>query len=265
MGNVRYTDKVSKNMRGMIAPVDDANVHSRASVGQEQRVGEYFFIGTDKLMPFGNQARLRFDEKELEELKASIENHGILQPLHISKSRTQEGMFEIISGERRWRASKMLSLERVPCIILKEGQKTNEIAIIENIQRCDLHPLELARAYAELITMKHTQVAVAKSLGISPKVISETLKLLEIPKSLQKELIEKNIRSRDTLRRIVKEKSMPIKGSDKQSVLRISIVQDHLVLQKAGMDRLSELSKKELKSVLVSLVEELDAQIKKRA
>ncbi len=254
MGKVRYTDKVSESMRGMITPVSAG----RASIGQEQRVAEYFYIQTEKLIPFANQARVHFDEKELDELKQSIERHGVIQPLQVIKSPNQEGLYEVISGERRLRAANLLNMERVPCIIIKDTEKKQEIAIIENIQRCDLHPLELARAYADLLAIKQTQAAVATSLGVSPQSVSETLKLLEIPHALQNELIEKNVRSRDTLRRIVKEKALPVALKGKQSVLRVSLSQNTLSVQKMGLERLTPQNRKVLIGILKDLMGELE-------
>jgi ParB family chromosome partitioning protein len=254
MGKVRYTDKVSESMRGMITPVSAG----RASIGQEQRVAEYFYIQTEKLVPFANQARVHFDEKELDELKQSIERHGVIQPLQVIKSPNQEGSYEVISGERRLRAANLLNIERVPCIIIKDTEKKQEIAIIENIQRCDLHPLELARAYADLLAIKQTQAAVATSLGVSPQSVSETLKLLEIPHALQNELIEKNVRSRDTLRRIVKEKALPVALKGKQSVLRVSLSQNTLSVQKMGLERLTPQNRKVLIDILKDLLGELE-------
>ena len=254
MGKVRYTDKVSESMRGMITPVSAG----RASIGQEQRVAEYFYIQTDKLVPFANQARVHFDAKELNELRQSIETHGVIQPLQVIKSPSQEGLYEVVSGERRLRAANLLHMERVPCIIIKDTDKKQEIAIIENIQRCDLHPLELARAYADLLTIKQTQAAVAQALGISPQSISETLKLLEIPHALQNELIEKNVRSRDTLRRIVKEKALPTTLKGKQSVLRVSLSQNTLSVQRTGLERLTPQNRKILIDILTDLMSELE-------
>lgn len=254
MGNVRYTNKVSESMRNMIAP----GTPGRASIGHEQRVGEYFYIQAEKLIPFSNQARVHFDEKELAELKQSIENHGILQPLQIIKSPREEGFYEVVSGERRLRAANLIGLERLPCIIIKDTDKSNEIAIIENIQRSDLHPLELAHAYGDLLQIKHTQAAVAQSLGVSPQSVSDTLKLLEIPEDVQKELIEKNIRSRDTLRRIVKEKALPSAVGDKRSVLRISLDKDTLGVQKTRLERLTAHNRRSLISILSDIVQELE-------
>ena len=254
MGKVRYTDKVSESMRGMITP----SGIGRSSIGQEQRVGEYFYIQTEKLVPFANQARVHFDEKELEELKQSIAVHGVIQPLQVIKSSEQDGCYEVISGERRLRAANLLSMERVPCIILKDVAKRHEIAIIENIQRSDLHPLELARAYADLLAIKQTQAAVAQSLGVSPQSVSETLKLLEIPHALQNELIEKNVRSRDTLRRIVKEKALPTTLKGKRSVLRVSLSQNTLSVQRSGLERLTPQNRKVLVGILSDLLSELE-------
>jgi ParB family chromosome partitioning protein len=254
MGKARYTDKVSESMRGMITPVSAG----RASIGQEQRVGEYFYIQTNQLVPFADQARVHFDEKELGELKQSIETHGVIQPLQVIKSQKQDGFYEVISGERRLRAANLLNMERVPCIIIKDAEKKHEIAIIENIQRSDLHPLELARAYADLLIIKQTQAAVAESLGISPQSVSETLKLLEIPKTLQDELIEKNVRSRDTLRRIVKEKALPTTLKAKRSVLRVSLFQNTLSVQRTGLERLTPQNRKVLIGILTDLMGELE-------
>ena len=248
MGKVRYSSKVSDSMRKMIAPNNELN--GRASIGNEDKVGEYFYISVDRLKPYSDQARVRFDPKELEELKKSIDSCGVLQPLQIMSS--SDDKYEVISGERRLRAAKLCGLAKVPCIIVKNKDKSGEIAIVENIQRSDLHPLELAKAYSDLLKIKKSQVEVARSLGVSPQSVSDTLKFLEIPEDIQKDLIQKNIRSRDALRRIIKQKTVSNMSSSK-SVLRVALSDEGFKIQKQNIDYLS----KEQKDALVRELKEI--------
>ena len=111
---------------------------------------EIAFIPIDQLIPFKNQARINFDEEKLRTLTNSIEEHGIRQPLTVLESDTEIGKYEVVSGERRLMALQRLNYSRVPCIIIFDRNKAEEIALIENIQRENLHPIELGRAYSRL-------------------------------------------------------------------------------------------------------------------
>jgi len=143
----------------------------------------------DDIIPNQNQPRKLFNKTSIDELAASIEEKGILQPLIVRK--IGGGKYELIAGERRWRASKQIHLETVPVIIKDvENDEVLEIALIENIQREDLNPIEEALAYKELLsTYQHTQDELAKRLGKDRSSIANTLRLLKLPEQIRAFLI----------------------------------------------------------------------------
>lgn len=129
------------------------------------------------------QPRKNFDEKALNELAISIKEHGVIQPIIVKK----EGYrYTIIAGERRWRASRLAGLKTIPCLIKEYSDKQiSEIAIIENLQREDLNPIESARAIKNLMNQYNmTQEEVADKIGKSRSAITNTLRLLNLPDSI---------------------------------------------------------------------------------
>lgn len=146
-------------------------------------------IDIKKIMPNPNQPRKHFDEDALQELASSIKLHGVIQPLVLNK--LDDGRYLIIAGERRWRASNLAGLETVPAVVKNYSEKQiKEIALIENLQREDLNPIEAARAIKQLMEeYKLTQETVSERIGKSRSNIANTLRLLSLyPKVI--ELIE---------------------------------------------------------------------------
>ena len=146
-------------------------------------------VDVDSIIPGPMQPRTNFDEAALESLAESIKTHGVVQPLLVR--RRDEG-FELIAGERRWRAAKLAGLTRVP-VLVKDVADQNllEIALIENIQREDLNPIEEAQAYRRLIeTVGLTQEALATRVGRDRSYIPNYLRLLKLPEDLQKLVID---------------------------------------------------------------------------
>ncbi len=143
-------------------------------------------VGVEKIEPNPYQPRESFGEEGLEELAASIKENGVLQPL-ILTPRGEEGYY-IVAGERRWRASRMANKDTVPAIIKEfEEDRMMEIALVENIHRDDLNPLEEATAYKQLLErMGLTQNELAEKLGKSRSGISNSLRLLKLPARIQK-------------------------------------------------------------------------------
>ncbi|HUQ37409.1 MAG TPA: ParB/RepB/Spo0J family partition protein [Aestuariivirga sp.] len=132
-----------------------------------------------------NNPRKQFKEEELEDLSKSIREKGLLQPIVVRQR--VDGEYEIVAGERRWRASQRAGLHELPVLIreLSDGE-TLEIALIENIQRSDLNPLEEARAYGQLLEQfSYTQQQLADSVGKSRSHIANTLRLLTLPESVR--------------------------------------------------------------------------------
>lgn len=152
-----------------------------------------FHIEVDKIKPNPYQPRRDFNEDGLKELAASIQEFGILQPLVVSKieKETPTGAdveYQLIAGERRFLAAKLLHWERVPAIVrtIDEKRQRLELAIIENVQRADLNPLETARAYARLQEeFRLTQREVAQRVSKSRETVANTLRLLDLPSFIQ--------------------------------------------------------------------------------
>jgi ParB family chromosome partitioning protein len=145
------------------------------------------------IKPSVNQPRKHFKPEELQELAESIKQHGILQPLLVTEK--TDGNYELIAGERRYRASKIAGLTTVPVMIKKiEAQEKLEIALIENIQRQDLNALEEAFAYKRLMEeFGLTQEEVAEKVGKSRPTVANTVRLLDLPNAIQTALVEGKI------------------------------------------------------------------------
>lgn len=153
------------------------------------RKEEIIDISLNELRPNPYQPRKTFDEKSLQELANSIEQSGVFQPIIVRKSAVKG--YEIIAGERRFRASKLAKKETIPAIIREFDEETMmQVAVLENLQREDLNPLEEAEAYEMLMkNLKLTQAEVAQRLGKSRPYIANYLRLLSLPK-LVKEMMQ---------------------------------------------------------------------------
>ena len=257
---------VSKELEMMVKP--KALTSTRQSIGLEEAVGEFYFLYTDTLVPFHNQARKDFNDKELEELSDSIKEYGIRQPLTVLKNGDQ---YEVVSGERRLRAAKNIGLEKVPCIILKESNNADALALIENIHRKDLHPIELGMMYKKLLenNIFANQNKLANKISVSKGKISECLKYSELPLHIQNFILENGIISRDKLREVVKaneagdlekvEHLIGIKKSKQSnfSVLRVISKNGSMYFQKNGIQKLSPLERTELKKFLENTIKEI--------
>jgi len=137
------------------------------------------------------QPRTQFAEDELAELEASIREKGVLQPILVRPSRGRAGEYQIVAGERRWRAAQRAGLAAVPALVRELGDnQAFEIAIVENVQRTDLNPLEEANAYAALMgRMQYTQDETAKVVGKSRSHVANTLRLATLPPSVKAHLM----------------------------------------------------------------------------
>ncbi len=150
-------------------------------------------VPIDQIHPNPNQPRQEFEAEALEELAASIRQLGIIQPITLRK--ISEGNYQIISGERRYRASKMIGLEQIPAYIkTTEDDQVMEMALIENIQREDLNAIEIALAYQKLLEVHNlTHEKLSERLGKKRTTISNYLRLLKLPASIQIGLKDKKI------------------------------------------------------------------------
>ena len=165
-------DKKKKGLgKGLGALLSEANVEIN-----EKDIKE---IDIRKIEPNPNQPRKVFDKNKLNQLANSIKKYGVVQPIIVKK---KDDIYIIIAGERRWRASRIAGLERIPAVISKEDdQTTAEIALIENLQREDLNPLEESEGYRRLMKeYKLTQEKVAEAVGKSRSAIANSLRLLNL-------------------------------------------------------------------------------------
>ena len=146
-------------------------------------------VHLDKLEPNPYQPRQEMNEEALEELTLSIEAHGIVQPVIVRRT-PEEDLFQIIAGERRWRAARRAGLQTVPCVIYEaDDEKMLEVALVENLQRNDLGPIEMAMALRHLIQeFGLTQDQVAEQIGCSRSSVTNALRLLELPSEIKEAL-----------------------------------------------------------------------------
>ena len=176
---------------------------------KEDNVSRETFISINKIEPNKSQPRKAFEEDALQELADSIKQHGVIQPLIVQK---KGKMYEIIAGERRWRAARLAGLKEVPVVIKDYSeQEIFEIALIENIQREDLNPIEEALAYQRLIdeySLKQDEVA--ERVAKSRVAVTNSMRLLKLDKRVQQMLIDDMI-SGGHARAL-----LPIKDNDEQ-------------------------------------------------
>ena len=168
------TKKTGGLGRDFYSIFDDNSLESKGS-GETIRLSD--------IEPRRDQPRKTFDRESLEALADSIAAYGVLQPIIVRKSSVGDGTYEIIAGERRWRASKMAGLTEIPAIVFDGDElKAAQVALIENIQREDLNPVEEAMGYGALIDkFGLTQDQVAKQVGKSRPAVANALRLLELP------------------------------------------------------------------------------------
>lgn len=164
--------------RGLGSLIQEAQSEAGSNAEQES------LVAIDKVNPNPKQPRTHFNETELRELSESIKAHGVLQPLLVRK---QGDGFEIIAGERRYQAAKLAGLTEVPVTIKEaDDQAVLEMALIENLQRSDLNPIEEAKGYKQLIkTSGMTQEALSKAVSKSRSTITNSLRLLDLPQQVQ--------------------------------------------------------------------------------
>lgn len=166
--------------------IDDDNVEIKEG---EEVVRKIKVI---EIEPNKNQPRRNFNNESIDELAESIKTYGVIQPIIVTK---KDNYYEIVAGERRWRASKKAGLDEIPCIVREDTEKRNkEIALIENIQREDLNPIEKARSFRELMDEYGlTQQELSDTLGISRSALANTVRLLNLDPRVMELVIQGQI------------------------------------------------------------------------
>lgn len=187
-------DKSNRNRglgRGLSALMADVNASDVPTTEAAPRAPD-MLVAIDKVQPNPNQPRRYFSEDALKELASSIKEKGVIQPLIVRKSPKGGDLYEIVAGERRWRASQMAQLHELP-VIVREFSDTEvlEVAIIENIQRADLNAIDEAAGYRQLMDrFGHTQEQLSQALGKSRSHIANLMRLLNLPDNVQNYVIE---------------------------------------------------------------------------
>jgi len=168
--------------RGLAALIGDVRAESSVERPRGQRR-----LPTGSLRPNARNPRRSFSDTELEELTASLRERGIIQPIVVRPARGIAGSFEIIAGERRWRAAQRAGMHEVPVIVVEATDaEALQLAIIENVQRADLNPLEEAEGYRSLIDeFGNSQEEIAKIVGKSRSHVANTLRLLKLPDAVK--------------------------------------------------------------------------------
>jgi ParB family chromosome partitioning protein len=265
MANVKY----KKPSQGMIRMVVKSDDESRPSIGLTEVKGEIYYLSPNIIIPYKNQARRDINEENLLELMSSIRSQGIIQPLQIIPSLKDEGKFEVVSGERRLIASKKIGLDKVPCMILDRGRDADEIALIENIQRENLHPIELADAIANLMEKNQkNQSEIAERIGVSKQQISHLMAISRLPEDVKEHLIQKTDIKVNFLKKIayLKDKDFvreSVFGSRKdeekfKSILRLSSNGKTIRFDHFKIANLSNFEKNLLTIELKQIIEKLD-------
>lgn len=188
---------------------------------------DFVYLPISKVETSPNQPRKQFDEVLLRELADSIAEHGILQPLTVRKLST--GYYQIIAGERRWRAARMAGLTEVPVRIIEaDDKKATELALVENLQRADLNPMEEAEGYRTLMEeYGFTQEQVSERVGKSRSAVANALRLLALPEKLRA-LLETGELTPGHARAVLQ-----VKGASAQEEFARLIVRDGLSVRKA--------------------------------
>lgn len=178
-------------------------------------------LKVSQIEPNSSQPRKNFDEDSLKELSESMKQYGVLQPLLVQK---KDDHFEIIAGERRWRAAKLAGLTEVPVVIREYNrQQTMEVALIENVQRADLNPIEEALAYQKLIQEFHlTQEEIAGRVSKNRATITNSMRLLKLDQRVQNMLAEDQISSGHA------RALLSLESGDRQFAMAQKIVQENL-------------------------------------
>ncbi|ANU15719.1 nucleoid occlusion protein [Planococcus maritimus] len=221
---------------------NDATTAEASSHASEEVVK----IPLEKIHANQFQPRTVFDEEKIEELARTIHVHGVIQPIVVRDSQ-REGFYEIIAGERRFRAMTSLGWEEVPAIVRQLSDKeTASIALIENLQREELTAIEEAHAYSNLLQIQEiTQEALAQRLGKSQSAVANKLRLLKLPEIVQQALLSRSITERHA------RALLPVKDPELQQQLLEQLLEEGLNV-------------KELEQRIRNLADQAEAKPKKR-
>ncbi len=199
---------------------------------------KYFECDIGRIKPNQYQPRTLFEESDLEDLSDSIKQNGIIQPLVVHS--TSDGNYELIAGERRLRASKLAGLSTVPVVLMdiKDEDSLLELALVENIQRTDLNPIEEAEAYKKLIEkFGYTQEETAKRVGKKRSTVTNMLRLLKLPSSIQGD-VSSGVLSEGHGRALIRLNDDPLKLKEvRDSIIKngLSVRQTEKIIKKLSL------------------------------
>ena len=212
-----------------------------------QENSAYQLLPIHKIEPNPDQPRRDFDEEELQALSESIAIHGLIQPLTVRETGT--GYYQIIAGERRWRASRMAGLSEVPAVIIEaDDKKAMELALIENLQRQDLNPMEEAMGYQSLMEdFGMTQEDAAKQVGKSRSAVANSLRLLNLPEKIM-DMVRTGQLTAGHARAIlsIKSEKKQLDAAQKIAALGLSVRQAELLCKNLGKEPVEEPKKSPL-------------------
>ena len=240
--------------KGLSALFGESNIntHKKEEIKKETNSQKMAPIGDLNRNPY--QPRMKFDEDKINELSKSIKQNGLIQPIAVRKDKTDPGRYEIVAGERRWLASQKAGLHNVPIVILDlNDSETLEVAIVENVQRENLNPIEEARGYERLNKeFGYDHEKIAKFISKSRSHVSNTLRLLSLPKDVLS-MLEEGL--------ITAGQARPLIGLPNASEIAEDIVKKRLTSRQ--VESLSKANKKPLKleSQIDSNIEEIQKLI----
>ena len=195
------------------------------------------YVDINDIRPNRNQPRKKFDPESISELAASIQEHGIIQPLIVCKA--DQG-YELVAGERRWRAAREAALDKVPCLVREFSSEENAlIAIIENMQREDLDPIEEAEGLEKMMKeYGFTQEEVSRSVGKSRPYITNSLRLLKLPQDIREKISEGAI-SAGHARALLSVKTRALQEQICQKIIKdgMSVRETENLVRKGGKSR----------------------------
>ena len=201
------------------------------------------YINIENIIPNRFQPRLSFDEEALKELAASIKEHGIIQPLVVRK--LQDNKYEIIAGERRYKASQLAGLDKVPVIVtMLDDNESAEVALIENLQRKNLTAIEEAKSYKKLLDRGYlTQEELAARLGVSQSSIANKIRLLNLSDEVQDALMNDLISERHA------RSLLQLNNKDEQIDMLNNIITNRLTVRQLDTEIKNKLNKEEVYSI----------------
>ena len=175
-----------------LIPTDLVDEEFDLTASEDKKESKLLEIKLTEIFPDEEQPRREFTPEAMDALAASIKEHGVLQPIVVTK---EDGKYKIVAGERRWRASKIAGLDKIPAIVRSlDSQNRLELSIIENAQREDLNPIELATAYAKLKNQFNlSDEDIAAKVGKSETTIQNTLRLLNLPEDVKRVMVKEKL------------------------------------------------------------------------